>query len=192
MFKIPWFHLAGEVPPEELIKLLNEYFELVVDVIFEFEGTLDKFMGDGIMAIWGAPMAVEESEKKAAMAAVKIQQTMQQFNTLGRMDGPSHRHGDRHRLRRGPRRLHGLLKDHELHGAGSLREHREPPVLGSEQGGSRHGPLYHATSDSVVGEQREALTLKGISKPVPAWNIFDLRSQTATADDLGADHRELA
>ena len=79
--------LAERSPPQDLVKLLNEYFELIVDVIFEFEGTLDKFMGDGVMALWGAPMEVPEAPLKAVSAAVKIQQTMERFNALREMDG---------------------------------------------------------------------------------------------------------
>ena len=43
--------------PESLVDMLNEYFELMVETLFKYEGTLDKFMGDGIMALWGAPVA---------------------------------------------------------------------------------------------------------------------------------------
>jgi adenylate cyclase len=43
--------------PESLVEMLNDYFELMVESIFKYEGTLDKFMGDGIMAFWGAPAA---------------------------------------------------------------------------------------------------------------------------------------
>ena len=79
--------LAEKSKPQDLVKLLNEYFELIVDVIFEFEGTLDKFMGDGVMALWGAPMEVEDSPLKAVAAAVKIQKVMERFNALREMDG---------------------------------------------------------------------------------------------------------
>jgi class 3 adenylate cyclase len=48
--------MSESTPPEVLVEMLNEYFELMVDTIFKYEGTLDKFMGDGIMALWGAPV----------------------------------------------------------------------------------------------------------------------------------------
>ncbi|MFB6375354.1 MAG: adenylate/guanylate cyclase domain-containing protein, partial [Bradymonadaceae bacterium] len=44
---------SEHMPPQEVVGNLNEYFELMVDVVFKYEGTLDKFIGDEIMAIWG-------------------------------------------------------------------------------------------------------------------------------------------
>ena len=46
--------------PEEIVRMLNEYFELMVDVIFKYEGTLDKFVGDEVIALFGAPVPMQE------------------------------------------------------------------------------------------------------------------------------------
>jgi len=47
--------LSERKPPEEVVDLLNEYFKEMTDIIFKWDGTLDKFVGDEIMAFWGAP-----------------------------------------------------------------------------------------------------------------------------------------
>src|SRR5690349_6222773 len=49
--------MSEKTEPQIIVDMLNEYFELMVETLFKYEGTLDKFMGDGIMALWGAPVA---------------------------------------------------------------------------------------------------------------------------------------
>jgi adenylate cyclase len=63
-----------------ILELLNEYFELMVETIFEFEGTLDKFMGDGIMAFWGAPATQPDDPIRSVQCAI------QQMDALGRFN----------------------------------------------------------------------------------------------------------
>jgi len=79
--------IVEKMPPQEVVNLLNEYFEVLVDVIFEFDGTLDKFLGDGLMAVWGAPVADPAAAEKAVRCAVAMQQTVTRFNALRRLDG---------------------------------------------------------------------------------------------------------
>jgi adenylate cyclase len=79
--------LARRWPPQEVVKLLNEYFEVIVDVIFDFDGTVDKFIGDSVMAMWGTPVEDEDSVSKALMAAVEIQTALDKFNALRKLDG---------------------------------------------------------------------------------------------------------
>jgi adenylate cyclase len=67
---------------EELLKLLNEYFEIIVDVVFHHGGTVDKFIGDEIMVIWGAPVAHGDDPIRAVRAALEIQFEMAKFNLL--------------------------------------------------------------------------------------------------------------
>ncbi len=72
--------LTERMPPQDVVNLLNEYFELMVDIIFKYEGTLDKFVGDEIMAIWGAPISRDDDAERAVRAAVEMQQAMVRFN----------------------------------------------------------------------------------------------------------------
>ena len=62
--------------PEKIVEYLNEYFTHMVDVIFTHGGTLNKFVGDMIVALFGAPAQTEENEKRAIEAAIGMQQRL--------------------------------------------------------------------------------------------------------------------
>ncbi len=63
----------------EIVNLLNNYFSRQVAVIFSQQGTLDKFIGDALMAFWGAPLDVEQQEIKAVQAALTMVETLETF-----------------------------------------------------------------------------------------------------------------
>ncbi len=65
---------------ETMVEILNEYFEQMVDTIFKYEGTLDKFMGDGIMAFWGAPVAHDNDAVRAVDSAIEQMEALRLFN----------------------------------------------------------------------------------------------------------------
>jgi adenylate cyclase len=71
---------SEQVPAQKVVTNLNEYFELMVDLVFEYEGTLDKFIGDEIMAIWGAPIEKEDDAERAVQCAIEIQEAIEAFN----------------------------------------------------------------------------------------------------------------
>jgi adenylate cyclase len=68
--------------PQEIVRMLNEYFELMVDVIFKYQGTLDKFVGDEIIALFGAPVGMENAEQKAVECALDMMQVLSEFNRV--------------------------------------------------------------------------------------------------------------
>lgn len=71
--------LAENLPPEQVVNLLNEYFEVMIEVIFSHSGTLDKFIGDGIMAEFGAPLDDSMQEIHAIQAAITMQKEVEKL-----------------------------------------------------------------------------------------------------------------
>ena len=61
--------LAESAGPEEIAALLSEYYAAMIDAVFDHQGTLDKFTGDGIMAVWGAPLPLDDAADLALSAA---------------------------------------------------------------------------------------------------------------------------
>ncbi len=68
---------SEDMDPEVLVKFLNEYFTHMVDIIFKYGGTVDKFAGDEIMAIFGAPISEPDDEIRAVKAAIEMQKKME-------------------------------------------------------------------------------------------------------------------
>ncbi len=73
--------------PEKVVGLLNRYFSAMTEIIFEHGGTLDKFIGDELMALFGAPTAGPEDALNAVKAAVKMQKRVALLNTELRNEG---------------------------------------------------------------------------------------------------------
>jgi adenylate cyclase len=71
--------LSENRTPQEIVELLNRYFSLQVEVIFRHNGTLDKFIGDCIMAFWGAPKDNPNHALDAVKAAIEMTQVLNEF-----------------------------------------------------------------------------------------------------------------
>ncbi len=72
--------IAERLSPADLVALLNEYFTAMTAIIFEHQGTLDKYIGDEIMAVFGAPLSGVDDPARAVRAALKMQKVNAQLN----------------------------------------------------------------------------------------------------------------
>ncbi len=66
---------------EEVVSMLNSYFEVMVGIITKYGGVVDKFVGDAIMAVWGVPQAGENDTFKAVTACLEMRKGLEEFNT---------------------------------------------------------------------------------------------------------------
>jgi adenylate cyclase len=79
--------ISEHAAPEQIVQLLNRYFSAMTDIIFAHGGTLDKYLGDGLMALFGAPTVTPKDAANAIAAAVAMQRRMLSINDELRAEG---------------------------------------------------------------------------------------------------------
>jgi len=72
--------ISEQSTAEEVVAMLNDYFSRMLDPIFRYEGTLDKFIGDAIMVVFGAPIPFENNAERAVMAAREMRRALKKYN----------------------------------------------------------------------------------------------------------------
>ncbi len=78
--------LAAQMPADRVVEILNSYFEEAVRVVFEYDGLLDKFYGDGLMAVFGPPLVRHDDAARAVQAAIRLHETVAKLGP--RLDYP--------------------------------------------------------------------------------------------------------
>jgi class 3 adenylate cyclase len=167
--------------PEQVTKSLNEYFEVMVDVIASHEGVLDKYIGDGLMVVFGAPMAQEDHARRAVDTALEMQAALQSLNLK--------------RAQRGDDPIHigigvntGLAISGNL---GSLKR-MEFTVIGDTvntaarlESNAKQGQIligratFEKVKDLIECEPLGQITVKGKAEPVDVWWLKGLKPRKA-------------
>jgi adenylate cyclase len=77
--------MSAQMSPRAVIELLNHYFPVMADIVFRHEGTLEKYIGDALLAVWGAPFAHADDPERAVRAAIDMQRAVQGLTTGGKL-----------------------------------------------------------------------------------------------------------
>ncbi len=143
--------------PQEVVTLLNRYFDRQVDVVFRHGGTLDKFIGDCIMAFWGAPVDDPAHAEHAVAAALEMQEVLLAFKKELQADDPH-------------------MSDFEV----GIGVHTGPAVVGFI--GAQKKLDYTAIGDTVnLASRIEGLT-KGVARLLVSEQTMQACTAMATID----------
>lgn len=79
--------LSETVPADKVVEMLNQFFSAMSDAVFKYNGTVDKFIGDAIMAFWGAPIKTEDHAEQAVRAACEMIKKLKELNDTLSLQG---------------------------------------------------------------------------------------------------------
>lgn len=181
--------MAERLGPQEIFEVLNEYFDVVIGIVFRYDGILDKYIGDCIMAVWGAFGEEKDDALRAIMAAVEMKQTL---NGLNR----SRTAGGKEPIRTGFGINTGEVTAGSLGALGGDVKRMEYAVVGDPvnlaQRIESHTPstgllisssTYEEVAEHVVVREVPPLTVKGKPTKVPVYLVLGLRGGDVIYDD---------
>jgi adenylate cyclase len=169
--------MSENTPAPEIVAMLNDYFEIMVDIVFKYEGTLDKFVGDELMCVWGAPVARPDDPIRTVRAAVEMMIALAEFNRTREAEGSA------------PLRIGiGINTGDMVSGyMGSARTMSYTVIGDSVNLGARlcsaakageiliSDGTYTCVANQVIAEVRDPISVKGKAKPIPIYNVTGAR-----------------
>ncbi|MFC2048665.1 CHASE2 domain-containing protein [Elusimicrobiota bacterium] len=169
--------MSEKLTPEEVVHILNEYLTEMIDIIFKYNGTLDKFMGDAVMAFWGAPAAQEKHAELAVRAAWDMKKKVEELQEKWEKEG----------LRKFGIGIGVNTGDAVVGNMGSS-EFADYTIIGDNvnlaarlEQNAHSGQLilsastYEEVKDFVIVEKMRPMRVKGKEKPLEVYEVKGLK-----------------
>lgn len=173
--------LTESLSAEEVVEMLNKYFEAMVDAVFTYKGTLDKYIGDAIMAVFGSPLPLEDHEWMAVQTAIEMRHRLVVFNE----ERIAHNYL--------PIRIGiGINSDVVISGNIGSSKRMEFTAIGDgvnlgsrlESASKIYGTdivisemTYRPCADRVWARELDYITVKGKTKPVAVYELIGLATE---------------
>lgn len=188
--------ISEGLPPDDLVNSLNKYFEMMVDVILSHNGIVDKYIGDAIMAFFGAPVKHDDDALQSVITALDMMDKLKEFNTWQRNLGRSE-------FKIGIGINYGVVTvgnigsekkmDYTVIGdmvnlasrlEGLTKKYKEPIIIS--------GTLHHKIKGEFPCRMIDKVIVKGKSKGVKIYSVYrKINHETKTGWDyfyLGQEH----
>jgi adenylate cyclase len=174
---------------EDVVMMLNEYFETMVEAVFNYKGTLDKYIGDAIMAVFGSPLPIPDHAWMAVQTAIDMRHRLQEFNIkrIEKLKPQNQKELDMATIKIGI----GINSDTVISGnIGSTRRMEFTAIgdgvnLGSRlEGASKQYGIdavisestYKLCGDRVRVRELDRIQVKGKNQPVSVYELVGLKS----------------
>ena len=177
--------ISEHMTPEGLVRFLNEYLTKMTDIVFKYDGLLDKYMGDAIMAIWGAPLDQADHAHRACYAALDMVQELRVLQEKWAAEGlPYLNIGIG--VNAGPMVVGNMGSDRRFDytvmgdsvNLGSrlegLNKVYGTNIIASEM-------TYERVREEILGRELDSVRVKGKDQPVKIYELLTRRNQ-ASAD----------
>ncbi len=166
--------MCEELPPEKVVAQLNQVLDVLTEEVFKHQGTLDKFMGDALMAVWGSPVEQVDHAELAVECAIKMLVVIEKLNEKWVKEGnPSLKVGI------------SISSGHVIAGNIGAKKHKDYTVIGDVVNiGARLQPLTREGYSIVIEENTKELVkdkyavkkigdiiVKGKKNKVSAWAV---------------------
>jgi class 3 adenylate cyclase/tetratricopeptide (TPR) repeat protein len=177
--------LSTSLDPEEVHRLLTGFFEVVDGACARFGATIDKHIGDNVMAIFGAPVAHGDDPERAVRAAVTIHREVAAYSARVGRELKVHIG-----IAYGEVMASGLGSSHHTEytvtgDAVNLAARLQDKAVGGETLVS--DPVFRAAARIAVAESVGDVDVKGLAAPVAVWKVTDVRVPASTAKLIGRD-----
>lgn len=171
--------ISERLTPEALVEHLNEYLQAMTDIVFKYLGTLDKYVGDEIMAFWGAPIPQEDHAVLAARASVEMMRVLGELNRKWVAEGKPELHigiglntGDMvvGNMGSSSRMDYTLMGDNVNLGArleGTNKVYGTNIIISEA--------TYEYVKDHIVARELDLIRVKGKELPVKIYELIDMK-----------------
>ncbi len=174
--------MSEKMEPHEVVSLLNEYLSLMTDIVLKYKGVIDKYVGDEIMAVYGAPIKHDNDPELAVRTAVEQLEVLKKFNEKNRKEGKKE-------IQIGIGINTGLV----ISGNMGSEKHLDYTVIGDNVNlasrlcdtAGKKG-LYNIlitestfkyVKDIIIYKEVEPIKVKGKEKPVKVYEVHDIKEE---------------